>query len=102
MMSLEEVKNQAKLLAAENRMAEPDILEIYWFPDEAEVRLVETLPTIPASGDGRLHPYHFRANRDQNLPHPSGVALIRPDEVGRLTLPEKWGDWDEAIPLEEE
>ena len=94
-----DVKRQAKLLAAENRRAEPDIRMIYWFPHEKEVRLLELTPTIPASGDGRVHPFHFQPKPDLDLHAPSGIALIRPDEFGKLDLPTDWGDWGSAVPL---
>jgi hypothetical protein len=98
-MPREEIERQAKLLASDNREAEPQILKIYWFPDDEEVRLIEVLPTIPI-GDGQVHPFFFRASPTDDLPAPSGIALIRPDEVRRAHLPPDWGDWDDAVELE--
>jgi hypothetical protein len=72
---------------------------IYWFPHDTEVRLIELTPTIPASGDGRVHPFHFRPKPGLQLHAPSGIALIRPDEFGKLELPSDWGDWNAAVPL---
>ena len=97
-----EIERQAKFLAKQNRVAEPEISKIYWFPDEMEVRLVELLATIPASGDGMVHPYFFRPAPDDNLPAPSGIALIRPDEVDHLQLPPNWGDWNSAVEIEDQ
>jgi hypothetical protein len=98
-MSLDVVKRQAEELAADNRTAEPEIEDIFWFPDENEVRLVEVMPSIPPSHDGRIHPFYFRADPSENLPAPSGIALIRPEECRRLELPKKWGTWDSAVSL---
>jgi hypothetical protein len=99
-MPREEIERQARLLATDNRRAEPQITQIYWFPDDNEVRLVEVLPTVPASGDGRVHPYFFRPSPIDNLPAPSGVALVRPDEVRQAQLPPNWGNWNDAVELE--
>src|SRR5579875_3567361 len=96
-MSLEVVEQQARMLARDNRQAEPEILDVYWFPDEQEVRLVELTPVIPASGDGRVHPFYFNPNPSDNLPVPSGIALIRPEEFRILKTPSDWGDWDHAV-----
>lgn len=94
------VERQAKVLASENRRADPNIGRMYWFPDEEEVRLVGVTPSVPLSGDGDVHPFYFRADPGHDLPAPTGIALIRPDEVGKLRLPRKWGDWPGAIVLE--
>jgi hypothetical protein len=99
-MSIELVERQAKYLADENRKAEPDIETVYWFPDEEEVRLIELTPIIPISGDGWVHPFYFQPSPPDDLPAPSGIAMIRPEEFGRLKLPEDWGGWERAILLE--
>ncbi|MDB5289176.1 MAG: hypothetical protein JWL69_417 [Phycisphaerales bacterium] len=101
-MPREEIERQAKLLAKENRKGEPDITSVYWFPDENEVRLVEVLPSVPASHDRRVHPYFFRPAPQDGLPAPSGVALIGADDFGKLQLPPNWGDWNSAVELEDE
>ncbi|HUO09088.1 MAG TPA: hypothetical protein VM008_12350 [Phycisphaerae bacterium] len=97
---LQEIERQARLLAQENRLAEPEITRIFWFPSEDEVRLVELDATVPPSGDGRIHPYFFRPSPQDGLPAPSGIALIRPDEHRRVELPESWGDWENAVEIE--
>lgn len=96
-MPREIVERQARMLAKDNREAEPDISDIYWFPHDDEVRLVELTPAIPASGDGRVHPFYFRSSPSDNLPAPSGIALIRPEEYRSLQTPKDWGDWDAAV-----
>lgn len=101
-MAIDVIEKQAKLLASDNRKAEPGIERIYWFPHEREVRLVETMAALPISDERRLRPYHFRANPDADLPAPSGVAMIRPEEFGKIELPPDWGNWDDAVLLEED
>jgi hypothetical protein len=97
-MSRETVERQAKLLARENRRAEPDIERIFWFPDDQEVRLVETTSSVPR-GDNAVRPFYFRPQPQDELPAPSGVAMINPADVRRARLPQDWGDWDSAVEL---
>jgi hypothetical protein len=101
-MTMIDIKARAKYLAAENKLSGPDIERIYWFPSDAEVRLIALTQSIPKSSDGHVHPYYFRPSPQDQLPAPSGIALIRPDEFGSLSLPEEWGDWKAAVAIEEE
>lgn len=93
------IRDQAELLAAENRKADPMIEGVFWFPDPIEVRLVETTPEVPRSPDKEVHPFYFPATPHDQLPAPSAVALIRPDEVRHVRLPEGWGAWNDAVEL---
>jgi hypothetical protein len=95
-MAKDDVEKQAKYLAAENKKNDPDIGKVYWFPDETEVRLVEVHSNVPVSPDGEIEPFYFRSDPIHDLPVPSGIALIRPEEVRRVRLPAKWGNWDLA------
>lgn len=97
---LDKIKEQAVRLARDNKEGDPAIKAIYWFPDEYEVRLIEVEDDLPRSEGGFVEPFYFRASEEDNLPAPSALALIRPDEVGKLELPEGWGDWDSAEKLE--
>lgn len=97
-MSRAQILEQAKLLAHENRLAEPAITKVYWFPHDDEVRLVEVLPSIPPSGD-RASAYYFRPAPGDDLPAPSGIAMIRPEEFGRVSLPPNWGNWEDAVEI---
>lgn len=94
-----EIERQARLLACENRAAEPGIRKVLWFPDDSEIRLVSLLDEFPTSEDGELHPFYFRPSPEDGLTSPSGVTLIRSDEYRKLKLPPGWGDWDDAIEL---
>lgn len=101
MISSSTIKNQAKELAKDNRKAEPSITKVYWFPNDKEVRLVELTDIIPQNDDGELHPFFFRSSPQNNLPAPSGIAMIRPDEYGKLKLPDDWGKWEDAQELDD-
>ena len=94
------IRQQALLLATENKRAEPGITKVYWFPDEKEVRLLELEEGIPPSPSDVVEPFRFAPSIRDQLPAPSGVALIRPDEFRKLNLPEDWGGWDSALELE--
>jgi len=94
------MKNQALLLAKANKQAEPGITKVYWFPNEHEVRLLELEECIPPSSGSDIEPFYFASSTRDQLPAPSGIALIRPDEFGRLKLPEDWGGWEVAEELE--
>ena len=97
-MAIQEIEQQARLLARDNRQADSDIVKVLWFPHESEVHLVELHKTIPSAdvGDRIIRPFFFRASPRDQLPAPSGIALIRPEEEGQLELPSDWGTWDDA------
>lgn len=100
-MTLNEIESMARYLAREARASEPGIFKIYWFPNTEEVRLIELIEDVPAtpSDDPRVYPFYFPANNAAGLPAPSGVALIRPDEFGKLELPPEWGRWELAMEI---
>lgn len=93
------IESQARMLAEENRKAEPAIVKVFWFPHEEEVRLVELSEAMPASQDPEAYPFYFRSSPKDGLPAPSGILLIRPEEFGKLKLPPDWGDWKLAVEL---
>jgi hypothetical protein len=95
------VEEEAKWLAAYVR-EDPSFLDIYWFPAEDEVRLIETMnaATPPQEGDdNEIWPFYFGPSLEDGLTRPSAIALIRPCDVRVLTLPEGWGTWDDAVTL---
>jgi len=94
-----EIEQQARLLAVDNRKAEPDITRVFWFPDESEVRLIELTEQIPIGAEGEVLPFYFRPSPRHHLPAPSAIAMIRPGEFGKLKLPMGWGSWDNAIEI---
>ncbi len=94
------IQEQAKILAAESKKAEPGIAKIYWFPDDSEVRLIELDDEMVTSLSGEVEPFYFDPSPEDNVTVPSGIAIIRSDEYGKLTLPEGWGDWIDGQELD--
>ena len=94
-----DIESQARYLADENRKSDPSIQRVLWFPHMAYICLVELTENVPASLDGEVQPFWFRASAEDGLTVPSGIALIRPEERGKLQLPEDWGTWDDAKEL---
>jgi hypothetical protein len=92
----EEVKRIARRLAEWHAEAEPNIIEIILFSDKRgeEIRLVE-LDTSAMPKEERIAPFYF-APEPPDAPMWLAVALILPEQKGRLHLPEGWGTWDEA------
>jgi hypothetical protein len=89
--ALDKILEQAKKLANEARNLDSNITEVYWFPDEQEVRLIEINENTIKSLTGRIEPFYFDSTAE--IPAPSGVAVIQPSEVGKLKLPKDWGNW---------
>ncbi len=95
-----DIKKQALLLARENKKAEPGIQAIYWIPSTTEVRLIEIESNTVKCLSGEVEPFYFDPSPSDGLPAVSGIALIRPDEFGKLELPKNWGNWEDAEPLD--
>ncbi len=95
---MEKVLEFAKKLAADSRELDPHVVKVLWFPDDREVRLIELDENTMESFSGCVEPFYFDSTAD--IPVPSGVAVIRPDEYGKLTMPEGWGSWEDGRELE--
>ncbi|MBM3300984.1 MAG: hypothetical protein FJY85_13640, partial [Deltaproteobacteria bacterium] len=93
---------QAKMLAIESKKSEPDIVKIYWFPHDSEVHLIELDDKTVRSLSGQVEAFYFDPSPEHDITVPSGIAIIRPEEYGKLTLPEGWGDWKDGEVLEVE
>jgi hypothetical protein len=96
----DKIREQAEMLAAESKKSEPDIDRIYWFPHDSEVHLIQINDKTVTSGSGEVEAFYFDASPEDDITVPSGIAIIRPDEYGKLTLPEGWGDWEAGQELE--
>ena len=96
MADRKQTRRIARRLAKWHAEAEPNIREILLFPDEKgdEVRLVEIDPTAMPKKDA-LNPFYF-APEPPDTPMWLALALIVPEEKGKLQLPEGWGTWDNA------
>lgn len=92
-----EVRAAAERLARANVDAEPNIQEVYWFPAEDAIHLIEIDPSTFANDE--ITPFYFGPDPQGGIPFPSGIALIRPEEKSRLSPPSDWGSWDQAIRL---
>lgn len=95
-----EMRASAKRLAEAAVEAEPAIKKILLFPSAQDIRLVYVDTTAhPSEEETGVTPYYFRPAQKNGIDFESAVALIRPDEEGRLTLPPGWGGWKDAETL---
>ena len=94
-----EIEEQARYLAHDNQLSDPDVEEVLWFKHDSEVHLVELHRAVPFAGDDKeICPVYFKASPEDGLPAPSCIALIRPEEKGQLDLPHDWNtDWEQAV-----
>lgn len=90
----EEIEAQAKLMAEEAHLNDPDIRTIYFFKADDEVRLLEVTPSVPRSDE--VDVYYFRPAPKYGMPAPSGIAMIRPEELNTHSLPKGWGTLEQA------
>jgi hypothetical protein len=95
------IEKQARFLAYSTRLGNPDVVRIYWFPDNDEVRLISLTDRTPQDHDDKVCPFYFRASPEYHLHYVSAVAMIRVDDFGKLRLPDGWGNWDNAVELVE-
>ena len=95
-MDIHQAKKVARKLAEANVAVEASISEIYWVPREDRIYLVE-IDTDSVPNDGHLRPLYFSAESD--IPLPSGIAMVTPEEFGKISLPEGWGTWAEMEPI---
>lgn len=94
MADKETIRKLAVEQAQESVEAEPSISDVYWFPADDEIRLVEVdEQTVPSDC---VAPFYFRPTPEDGIPVYCAIALIRPEEVRKLELPEGWGSWDDA------
>ena len=94
---LDEMRRIAERLAASNVESEPSTLRVLWFPDANEVRLVEVVPdTVPSDA---VVAFYFGPDYPGGIPAPSAIALVLPEEVGRIPVPKGWVDWKDAQEL---
>ena len=93
----QEMRVTARMLAKVSREAEPAIRKTLLFPSTQEVRLVHIDVTAHPSGhDEELAPFYFNPDFANGIPFRSAIALVRPEEEGRLSLPMGWGAWGDA------
>jgi hypothetical protein len=89
----ESIYETAKRLAKANAEAEPNIKEIYLFPNDKEIRLIEIdTTTVPSP---QIEPFYIGSTPASGIAFPSAIALIRPEEKD-LDPPDDWGAWEDA------
>jgi hypothetical protein len=93
-----DIREQAKKLALEIKQTHSSVERVFWFPDDSELRIVEIDTNTIESPTNEIEPFYFDSS--VSLPVPAGIAIIRPEEYGKLLLPEDWGDWKDAQELE--
>ena len=91
-MDKNEMRELAIKLAKSNVEAEPEVERVLWFYNKDELRLVEVLSDTVESDRVMA----FRFGPDVDSPVPTAIALVRPEEVKKIPLPDGWGDRDAA------
>ncbi|WP_437630701.1 hypothetical protein [Sorangium sp. So ce854] len=101
---MKRVDEVAKHLAEAHKKADPDIQQIYMVEDPtgAEVRLVEVSGSVGYTG--AVMPFRFAARPDLDIPYPSVVILLSPEEKTlldrkELELPDTWGSSPRLVPI---
>lgn len=93
-----DIQATAKVLADAAREADSETLKVLLFLAADEVRLLYVDATArPTLDDETIAPFYFGPDRRNGIHHPFAVALIRPEEEGRLRLPDGWGTWEDAV-----
>ena len=96
----DQMRATAKLLADAAREAEPAIVKVLLFPSAEDVRLLYVDPTAYSTPeDETIAPFYFGPNARRGIHHSSAVALVRPEEEGKLRLPQGWGTWEDAVAI---
>lgn len=99
-MGLQEIAECVLRLVRETWETNQDVQDVYWFPDETEIRLIEITPNQVIGLCGEVEPFYFDATKE--VPYPFGLAVINTNDVGKLRLPPRWGEWNDAIVLQRE
>jgi hypothetical protein len=78
--------------------SEPSIREVYLFPCEDEVRLIEVDPSALPS-DEQIVAFHFGPSVKEGISVWTAIAVIPPEDKEKLPPPSGWGQWKDAIKL---
>lgn len=94
------IEAQARYLAASNKSLDQSIGKTFWFPHPDEVRLIFVTDEIARDpAETHVRPFYFRPAPQEGMPAPTASAIIAPDEMNALQLPDGWGDWNGAVEL---
>lgn len=86
-------------MAEEARRNDPGVTGVWFFPTSKEVRLIEVVADMPVTHGDKINVFYFNPAPEHQMPALSGVGVIRPDDLGRLSLPEGWGEWNDGIEI---
>jgi hypothetical protein len=93
---MKSVFDVAKHLAEAHKQADPEIEQIWMIedPSGSEVRLLEVSGSV--GNTGAVLPFRFTARPDLDVPYPSVIVLVSPEEKAQidrseLDLPSTWG-----------
>ena len=96
----DELRRVAEALAQTNAESEPAIREVFWFPSDDEIRLVEVDDTLSDLEPGEVvAPFYFRPDPVGGIPFQLAIALVGTGDANHARLPQGWGDWSEARPI---
>ncbi len=87
------IADVARKLAEAHRKADPETSAVYLSRDPKEIRLVEVSNEVLTTWE--VLPIGFDADPDEDIPYPSKIVLLSPEEWdelkrGNLPLPESW------------
>lgn len=101
---MKSVAEVAKHLAMAHKRADPEIQQIYMIEDSAgaEVRLLEVSGSVGFTGS--VMPFRFAPRPDLDVPYPSVMVLLSPEEKElldrkELELPAAWGPSPKLVPI---
>ncbi|MGI4789561.1 MAG: hypothetical protein ACRYFS_12000 [Janthinobacterium lividum] len=96
----DDMRATAKMLADAARESDPATIKVLLFPSTEEIRLLYVDETArPTLEEETIAPYYFGADKRSGTHYTSAVALIRPEEEGKLHLPAGWGTWEDAVSI---
>ena len=98
MILLSKIDHQAYKLA-EEAARDPFVSDVFWFPHDEEIRLIEVGDDIPRAGSDDIEPFYFDPSPEDGIDFSSAIALIHSEGVGKLNVPEGWVSWKDAIIL---
>ncbi|HET6385823.1 MAG TPA: hypothetical protein VFJ58_20720 [Armatimonadota bacterium] len=92
------IEKIAKELARENGEADENILQIRWFPNDKQLRLIMVHKLTPPLVEGEsVAPFYFGADHAGGVPYQSAIAMVSPDDDLKARLPDTWGTLDDSV-----
>ena len=103
-MDIQQVKQLALKTATYYKKIDPDIIDIYWFPCEEEIRLIcldkgMELANGKDVDDDNESVLLFYFSKCDEYPLWAVIGQINKKFFGKKKLPEKWGGWSNGIKM---